>query len=172
MTAVSLRMAVPEDAQQLGAVHVASWRESYAGLLPEGMLATLSAERRAATWSTMRGNKHFLASSSVWVAAEGSLIVGFASCGAQRDQSLRDQGFDAEFNAIYILRSHQGTGLGWALMRAMAATLREQACRAAALWILTKNKNARCLYERQGGILIAEKEVARPQAILVEVAYG
>ena len=42
-----IRIATPEDAHGLGVMHVASWRETYTGLLPDKMLSSLSVEARA-----------------------------------------------------------------------------------------------------------------------------
>jgi hypothetical protein len=43
-----IRIATPDDAQALAEMHVASWRETYSGLLPDKMLSSLSVEARAA----------------------------------------------------------------------------------------------------------------------------
>jgi GNAT superfamily N-acetyltransferase len=53
-------------------------------------------------------------------------VTGFGSCGMQRDKVLKDAGFSGEFNAVYVLRSHQGRGAGRSIMRAMADKLASQ----------------------------------------------
>ena len=45
-----LRRATMHDARKLDAVHVASWKETYAGILPKDMLAGLSIEARSAAF--------------------------------------------------------------------------------------------------------------------------
>jgi ribosomal protein S18 acetylase RimI-like enzyme len=172
MSAVLLRIASGDDAERLGALHVASWHETYKGIVPDEMLASLSVEDRTAFWSKILGNTSGCADTFVWVAEEVGRIVGFGSCGRQRDQSLSAKGFDAEISAIYILRSHQGSGIGRAIMNVMASTLCEREHRAATLWVLRENGAARGFYERLGGILVAEKEDVRRHATLIEVAYG
>jgi hypothetical protein len=47
----NIRIATPEDARALGAMHIASWHETYTGLLPDKMLSALSVESRAAAWA-------------------------------------------------------------------------------------------------------------------------
>lgn len=45
-----IRIATPDDSHDLGAMHVASWRETYTGLLPDKILSALSVEARTAAW--------------------------------------------------------------------------------------------------------------------------
>jgi GNAT superfamily N-acetyltransferase len=49
---VSVRPAMPPDAQELGRIQVDTWRTSYADLLPEAVLDGLSAEAAATAWSS------------------------------------------------------------------------------------------------------------------------
>ncbi len=46
----AIREARRGDCDAIGAVHVAAWRETYAGLLPEATLAGLSPQGRADMW--------------------------------------------------------------------------------------------------------------------------
>jgi hypothetical protein len=47
---IHIRRARPQDANGMGLAHVAAWRSAYAGILPEGYLANLSALREAASY--------------------------------------------------------------------------------------------------------------------------
>jgi hypothetical protein len=44
----TIRMATFDDAPALANMHVASWRETYASILPAAMLASLSVQKRQA----------------------------------------------------------------------------------------------------------------------------
>lgn len=167
-----LRFASYEDVQRLAALHVAAWHETYTGILPDGMLSRLTVESRTAQWSNILGDRSAIAATAVWVAEDGGDIVGFGACGRQRDQGLSRKGFDSEISALYVLRSHQGVGLGRALMGAMASTLRARAHRAVALWVVRENASACGFYENLGGIMVAEKTEVRLGTTLMEVAYG
>jgi len=162
----AIRPAVEQDAPSLGRVHVAAWLETYGDILPREVLADLSIEGRTAMWH------HILASPAarVFVAQRDSDVVGFGACGAQREEGLAGAGFDAEIYAIYVLRSSQDLGIGTALMRAMISTLAEDGFRAASLWVIRDNTPARRFYERQGGLVIGERE--DPHGAQIEVAYG
>ena len=53
---ISLRKARAADAIAIGAVHVAAWRNTYPGILPDSYLANLSVSRQAAHYdAAIRG---------------------------------------------------------------------------------------------------------------------
>lgn len=172
MDALAFRAARPEDAILIGALHVASWRETYAGLLPASVLDGLSAEARAAMWRKVLNDPAAWGEASVFVAESGGTIVGFGACGDQRDAALQAQGYDGEIGAIYVLQSHQRTGAGRILMRLMARALLAQGKGAASLWVLRENEAARGFYERLGGTIVGEKAEEQAGATLTELAYG
>lgn len=171
-SAATIRSATKADAVPLARVHVASWRETYAGLMPEGVLAGLSVTERAERWLTALDRRDASDGPAVFVAELAGQVVGLASCGGQRTPALGAQGFTAEIGAIYVLRSAQGRGVGSDLMGAMAETLTDRGHRAASLWVLQGNVQARRFYERLGGEIVGHKEDRREGMTLDEVAYG
>ncbi len=52
MGGVIPRPANVADADAIGALHVAAWRETYTGILPDEMLAALSVEARRTMWQS------------------------------------------------------------------------------------------------------------------------
>src|SRR5258708_12237316 len=107
-----VRPAALDDAEAIARVHVASWRTTYRGLLPDDFLASLSEEAYTDRWRRVIGD----GLSRVFVvderrrdqprrSAEG--IVGFASGGRER---AGEAGFAGELYAIYILNSPQRQG--------------------------------------------------------------
>jgi len=169
---IEFRKATPRDAVAIGGLHVASWRETYAGLLPGELLDALSAEARAAMWSEVLSDPVTYAGTAVFVADSAGTIVGFGACGGQRDAVLARRGFHAEVGAFYILRSHQRQGLGRSLMNLMARHLLGHGWTAATLWVLRENGPARQFYEKLGGAIIGEREENQFGVSLSEVAYG
>lgn len=172
MNAITFREAHSGDAAAIGRVHVAAWRETYAGLLPDSLLADLSAEARSAMWRAVLDDPAVFLGTSVFVAACGEEIVGFGSCGRQRDEGLAQAGFDGEFGAIYVLRSRQRAGTGNRLMGLMARRLLVQGLSGAALWVLRENAPARAFYERLHGAVVGERQDEEAGVVLTEVAYG
>ncbi len=106
-----IRAAQPEDAMDIGHVHVNSWRTTYRGLLPDSVLAAQSIGQRAAIWRQAAKAALTGESRSFVLVAEDSTdgIIGFASAGPEREEG---SGFDGELYAIYLLQSHQGRGIG------------------------------------------------------------
>jgi GNAT superfamily N-acetyltransferase len=166
------RVAIQNDAQGLASMHVASWRETYVGLLPDRMLSSLSVEARAATWAQIMREPSTANSTVIYLAEHEGTIIGFGSCGAQRTEILKDKGYDGEVSAIYVLREFQKRRIGARLFGVMSLDLTRRGFTAAALWVLRDNLRARRFYEHYGGKVIADREDVRDGAVLVELAYG
>jgi GNAT superfamily N-acetyltransferase len=166
-----VRIRAPEerDADAIARVHVAVWRQTYAGLMPADFLANLSVERRELMWATMiRGERP--PDTAVFVADDAQAgIVGFAMVGRERTGDVE---FDGELWAINIDAAHHRRGLGRGLMLASARWLAEKGFGAMMLWVVAENQ-ARGFYERIGGTLL-ERTRTRDfgGATLTEVAYG
>jgi ribosomal protein S18 acetylase RimI-like enzyme len=153
-------------------MHVASWKETYAGILPDAMLSALSVEGRTEMWDRILREPEKADSTVVHLVEHQRQVVGFGSCGLQRSKTLRDKGYDGEIGAIYVLRAFQRQGVGARLMSTMALDLASRGFNAASLWVLQGNAVARAFYERIGGGVVDEREDVRGGVTLVEVAYG
>ncbi|MBK1661251.1 GNAT family N-acetyltransferase [Paracraurococcus ruber] len=162
---ICIRRAGPADATAIGAVHVATWRSSYAGVLPEAYLTGLSSLRHAlgyerAIADRRHGHAVFVAVASGPDAPggrpgpEGGTIIGFVSGGhARRDwlaQGKLQGEVQGEVETLYLLEDYRDRGIGRRLMRAMAAHLAAVGCRSAMLWVLRDNPT-RWFYQRLGG---------------------
>jgi ribosomal protein S18 acetylase RimI-like enzyme len=169
---IGFRNAEPVDAPALGALHVASWRETYAGLLPAEFLDGLSPDRRGEVWSAVLQDPSIHGATAVCLAERDGEAVGFGACGSQRDAALQARGFTGEIGAVYVLRCCQGAGVGGALMRLMARALFEAGHAGASLWVLRDNIPARRFYERLGGVPAGERSEYRDGVTLCEIAYG
>ena len=146
-----IRAAKPDDAATIAQIHVASWRESYAALMPAETLQNLDVEERARRWREIIATAP--ASGAVFLLEfpeEGP--AGFASCGAQRSDRLAALGYPGEFEALYVLERGRRRGGGRALMRAMARHLLAQGWDAASVWVFRDNPPARRFYEALGGV--------------------
>jgi ribosomal protein S18 acetylase RimI-like enzyme len=169
---VTIRIASLADVQALAGAHVASWRETYAGMMPDELLASLSVDARAAMWTKVLDEPLTPASTVVYVAELENRIAGFGSCGAQRTEALKQRFYDGEIIAIYVLKAFQRHAIGRKLLSALASHLSQSGFAAASLWVLRDNTPARQFYERYGAQVIAEREDVRKDAVLSEVAYG
>lgn len=164
---IRIRAATVADARGIAEVHVGGWRESYAGIVPDGYLAALSVEERERMWARGLGDPDH--PSFVYVAEDDAgSTVGFASGGPRRDG---DPAYAGELYAIYLLRACQGQGAGRRLMAAVARRLAESDIRSMLLWVFAENP-ARRFYESLGGQYLAEQQFELGGRMLTEVAYG
>lgn len=89
MADVSVRPARPEDAEELGRIHVLTWRTAYASILPAAVLDSLAEPDVAATW-----REAIVAPPTprhrVLVAQEQEWRVGFAAVGPADDLEAED----------------------------------------------------------------------------------
>ncbi|HET6196786.1 MAG TPA: GNAT family N-acetyltransferase, partial [Acetobacteraceae bacterium] len=144
--------------------HVLAWRETYAGLVPDQVLASLDPAQRTAMWRDAMAR-----TVSVQLAEYDGAIVGFGSSRPQPDASLPYAG---EIGALYVLRRAQRRGVGRLLMAAMARDLLAGGHGSASLWVLEGNAPARRFYEALGGAEVARREQQREGFTAVGIAYG
>jgi len=175
---ISIRRARPGDAAPVAAVHAASWRSAYAGILPAGYLAALSEPRlaeayRRAILDRRAGHAMFVAvaSGSGQPGAPGldrspPLVVGFASGGRSRRPGIAE----GEIETLYVLDDYRERGVGRRLMRAMAAHLRAIGCGSAMLWVLRDNPS-RWFYQRLGGRPVATEGIRFAGRPVEQLAY-
>jgi ribosomal protein S18 acetylase RimI-like enzyme len=157
--------AGPSDAEELARVHVASWRETYRGLLADAFLARMSEPgfaRRFRRSLTTPGTDVTLA------AADRYSLVGYAQGGTSR----RGVAGEAEIATLYVLRQAQGRGLGEQLMVETARALVAQGATSLMISVLRDNIRARGFYEHLGGEAEAARQEPGPGGrLLYEVAY-
>lgn len=167
MTAI--RRARPDDAAAIGAVHVAAWRDAYAGLLPDQFLASMSVPRIAAGYhrgllARREGEALFVAEAEDRGRAR---VVGFAGCGRARRPEL-GQG---EVETLYVLPDWRDQGIGRRLLRAAAAHLGAVGCGTVVIQVLEGN-HAQWFYRRLGGRPVAREAIQVGGRPLVQLAMG
>ncbi len=165
---ITIRRAEPADAQAIAIVQTASWRTTYAGLVPAEFLANMDVSRRAAVWHTgltdsARRYCYFVAEDS-----DGQ-VVGFACGGPERDGHPIYKG---ELMAIYILDAYQKQGIGRRLVQAVAGWLRENHYHNMIIWVLAGNSTGIHFYEAIGGQRISSKTINIGGEDLEEFSYG
>ena len=136
---MSVRAAVSSDAEAIGAVNLAAWRETYAGVVGEAFLAGLRADAITDRW-----HSHLSRSDPAYrivVAEAQDRIVGYAASGPTREAAPARP---LELYSIYLLADHQGVGLGSALLQAAVGTAPAQ------LWVAAANDVALAFYRRAG----------------------
>jgi GNAT superfamily N-acetyltransferase len=173
---ISIRKARPADAIAIGAVHVAAWRSTYPGILPDAFLSRMSVSRQAAHYDAAirSGTGVVVASASGLDVPQGSgpRIIGFTTAG--RARSGGEIGgrrlAEGEVETLYVLDDWRERGVGRRLMRAAAAHLVESGCKSCFVWVLRDNPS-RWFYQRLGGRPVAEAAIQVAGQQVVQTAF-
>ena len=161
---MTIRKATVSDATAVAHVHLASWKTTYPGIIPQGYIDGLRVENGVVRWQVeLSGTK-----ATVFVAEDQRGIFGFAAGGAIVHPV---DGYDGELGAIYLLASHHRKGAGAALVRSVAASLSQRGLKNMAVWVLRENP-ACGFYQRMGGVQVAEQTIEIGGKALAEIAYG
>jgi GNAT superfamily N-acetyltransferase len=162
----TIRKAEARDAEPIARVHVATWRSTYPGQVPDSILVGMSEQRHAEMWrrsvAQPRGDMVFVADHP----EDG--VVGFASCGPLRGSNLP---FAGEVYTLYIQQDHQGKGLGRRLLASSFKALLERGYPSVVVWVLASNPS-RFFYRAMGGELVADRTEALWGVLMDETAYG
>jgi GNAT superfamily N-acetyltransferase len=168
----SWREAGPDDAELLSRLAIAGWRETYAGQIPEGVLAALESNphQDPASWQRRLVRQP----PDRWtriVETEAGVPIGFLWFGREEG---RLEGYGGEIEKIYLLKPAQGRGLGRALMADTFQTMEAAGLSPVVIWVFDFNRKARDFYERLGGTPLGRREVVfRAEGRdFHEIAYG
>jgi len=147
-----IRRATVADAEAIGGVHVAAWRETYADLFSKAALASLDVAEQGEAWrETIRRVTAAPAGAAFLLCDDAGEAMGFSTCGLQRSERLAALGYEGDFIALYLSRRAQRQGHGRALMGAMAAHRLGHGVGAATAWVFRDNFGACRFYDALGG---------------------
>lgn len=137
-----IRPARDADRAAIAALQIASWTDTYRGMLPDTYIDGPMAADLQAKWATRRMGQGLWA----WVAeGEESDIVGFAACAGDTDPVLLDN--------LHVSPPHRSQGWGAKLLWAARLGMAERGRPNLYLTVLASNPKARAFYLREGGAL-------------------
>jgi L-amino acid N-acyltransferase YncA len=167
MDKYSVREATVADAKGIALVHVDSWKETYSGIIPQDFLDSLSYDKRAEGWTEIiKADRPF---EKIFVLEnKDQKIVGFAVAGKSREQTFH---YDGELHAIYLLKSHQGLGLGRTLFDKCMEANRSFGFQSMFVWVLRENPTTN-FYIHLGAEEFNKKLIEIGGKQLEEVAFG
>jgi GNAT superfamily N-acetyltransferase len=163
-----VRPAEADDAAAIARVHVASWRATYAGILPDHVLVGLDASIHENRWwrhaLRRRATRH-----CVFVAEDETAgVVGFASGGPARDAALA---FSCEIYALYLQDDFHGQGIGRTMFICLSERLADRHGSSLIVWALSENPS-RFFYQALGGRLVARRNGKLGGVAIEEFGYG
>ncbi|MEV0292766.1 GNAT family N-acetyltransferase [Nocardia sp. NPDC050710] len=142
-SAVTVRAGARGDATRIAALHTASWRSAYAGIMPDSFLnGPLSADRLALWQQRLADNP---SAAGLFVAECGPELVGFVYLIPRPDGRIL-------LDNLHALPGRTRSGVGTLLFRrALRWAATEYPGCAVYLEVLQENKPAIAFYERHGG---------------------
>ena len=154
---VRIEPATAGDAAAIAAIHVASWRSAYAGILPDRTLLALRRDHLRSAYARRVGRDPLFR-----VARSPQGVVGFvgATRNAEAPGGTGAGGTGTggtgvgEIEVLYVLDDWQGRGIGRALARESGRLLQRAGCRRVVLWVVAANPSS-FFYEHIGGVLAA-----------------
>jgi ribosomal protein S18 acetylase RimI-like enzyme len=159
------RPAQMEDIGAIARIEVETWRATYAGMLPDRLLISMSERRQKSSWA---GLVRYRPGDVIVAEQEGDGVVGFGNCGAQRDPSLP---YTGEVFTLYVTPDSQNLGVGRRLVGALFDRLLEKGRTSALIWVIAANPS-RYFYERMGGRLILTRHIRVAGEPVEAVAYA
>lgn len=147
-TKVTIRPARRDEAEQLAALHVRTWQEAYADLLPDGYLQSFQASQRLPMWRQLLASPERV---TIFVAEADKRLIGF-SCGGVPSAPGSLAGV-AELWSIYLVKEFWEQGIGKRLHEALLEELVDRGFHEVFLWVMETNTRTRDWYDRQGWIL-------------------
>lgn len=141
-----VRLAQLPDAGALGALHVASWKLTYRGLIADDYLDRLDPGERGRGWAARLTAP--TPGRATWVGEVNEQVIGFVSCGPSRDDGAAPE--VGELYGIYLDPPQVGSGHGRRLFEACVVDLRQRGFRQMTLWVLRGNEGAEGFYRHMG----------------------
>ena len=178
MTDLLIRAAEFTDADAIAALHVASWRDAYRGIIPDSVLDGPLLDERQPMWRQVLslspvGRQVLVATARPEAGTETPpRLLGFTSAGRTRGKWTTEGRFDAEIYTLYVGQADRGRQVGCRLMASVGMRLQLFGHDSVMLWVLADNAPARAFYERLGGTLVGQREERFGGALLYEAGYG
>jgi len=148
-----IRPATPADLSDICALHIANWREDYAGVLPDDVLGQRLSDEMHRRWSGLPA-----APDCVLLAEQDGQFLGFGL--------VRPGHVDGPLlESLHVVPHARGLGAGRALITALVGMLRAEGHASLSLEVLDGNPSARGFYAHLGGVegpVITDELLGRP----------
>ncbi len=133
-----IREAKQSDFQEIAAIHIASWKDSYIDNLPAEFLAKQIDHVLAGYWNEVE-----IQNEDIILVVEEDILIGFIAVWCQSIPFIDN---------LHVKPSHRSKKVGAALMKSAARELVNKGHKTGYLWVFESNEKAIRFYERLGGI--------------------
>src|SRR5215475_5751966 len=159
MSDVTIRSAVEGDAAAIAAIHTASWRDAYAGILAAEFLNGDIETNRLDLWSRRLGERP--PSQLVDVACDPTGAMMAFACSFRE----ADARWGSLVDNLHVSPRFRGQGVGEKLLQNMVAQLAASDSDSGLhLWVFEANAAALRFYERLGGRVVEKTTSEIPAA--------
>jgi len=145
---VSVRSAWAQDSAAIADIQVRAWRQNFAAILPDDVLAALPEERFQQQWHSSIARPGD-ARQRVLVALERATVRGFAATAPGTDSDA-DPVTDAEVAEVVVDPAYVGLGHGSRLLHAAVDTMRSDRFERASMWLHVSDDRLREFLSKQG----------------------
>ena len=162
----TIRLAVTDDCQELASVKRKVWESTYRGIYPDAKIDNFDVKVQAEKFLKIITNPDI----KLFVAVNRGKIVGYMSCGAPI-RPYKD--YEQEIGLLYVLKDHQGMGIGKAFFELATKEIREGGYEEFFISCNKFNANARNFYEYMGGKLVSvDDDKADKSEVQVKYHYN
>ncbi|HZI11234.1 MAG TPA: GNAT family N-acetyltransferase [Myxococcus sp.] len=150
-----IRIAGAADAKALAGLGAETFRDTFGHLYPaEDLTAFLEESHSPVAWSRLLASPEH----RTWIAEVGAQPAAYAVAGPCKLPHPEVTAGSGEFQRIYVLRSHQGSGLGKVLFEEATAWLEAEGRRPIWIGVYSENHRAQKLYLSRGFTRVGEYE--------------
>ena len=158
-----IRQATAEDAAAIASVQIASWNETYPGLLPDDFIAERTYEKSLLQWNGVLRGSH-----GVFIYELNKEIVGFVDSGPIKQVHLP---YPGELYALHVLGKYHKQGIGKILFEHAKTRLVDSHLFPFIALVLTGNP-ALAFYQKMGATIIGEQFAQYRETFIRDIQLG
>lgn len=158
-----IKQAKREDINKISEIYLLCWQTTYANLVPDSYLESLSLVNIINKWEDFFNNED---NSFIYVAFnEKNEYLGFVA------GMIKDDCKQGEILALYLLDKYQGLGLGKKLFMKAIEYFINHDTNTMIVWVMKNNKKGINFYEKRQGKIFKQRQSNLDGYIVDDVAY-
>lgn len=165
-----IRKAIKKDAKVIAKIKIDGWRSAYKGIVSQYYLSNMNIEKEAEKIENViaKEDEEHKWDYYVYIADNVDKIFAFS---AVSENKCKEYSTDCEIIALYVNPNYHRMGIGTNFLDHMKQDFAEKNLKNILIWCLEDNSNAKSFYEKNGGILVGEKDSTIGTQTLKQVGY-